>query len=216
MDTEIDVADFDWLTLDTDEEVRWADTPHPYSLVPVLVIGIPLSLFVVGIPLLVAGYLSFKNTNYVVTSDALYKKTGVLSRNVQRIEFDKVQDTSYSQTFLGAQFGYGSVNISTAGGSGIEMSFDSVADPQTLQSLVNERIKQRSGRATESDGKAAVLDDILAELRAIRAAVEGGTESRVSTSGDDTAETVGAQSDGTTRQTDEADFDFDTSVTDDR
>lgn len=223
---EIDGADFDWLTLDADEEILWADTPHPYSLVPVLVVGIPLSLVVVGIPILVAGYLSFKNTNYVVTSDALYKKTGVLSRNVQRIEFDKVQDTSYSQSFLGAQFGYGAVNISTAGGSGIEMSFDSVADPQTLQTLVNERIKRRGERTADAGEKAAVLDDILTELRAIRAAVEddgvgprGGDDATPQETADETTETDASATEPTSSPGDDSetnDFDFDASVTDDR
>ncbi|WP_416839452.1 PH domain-containing protein [Haloferax sp. DFSO52] len=214
MATETSLSEFDWLTLDSDEEVLWGDTPHPYSLVPIFIVGIPLSFFLVGIPILVGGYLSFKNTNYVVTSDALYKKTGVLSRNVQRIEFDKVQDTSYSQTFLGAQFGYGSVNISTAGGSGIEMSFDSVSDPQTLQSLVNERIKQRGGRTSESDGKAAVLDDILVELRAIRAAVEDGDTQAAAAAATETE--AATETDETPESAESADFDFDTSVTNDR
>ena len=224
---DIDVAEFDWLTLDADEAVRWADTPHPYSLVPVLVVGVPLSLFLVGIPILVAGYLSFKNTNYVVTSDALYKKTGVLSRNVQRIEFDKVQDTSYSQSFLGAQFGYGAVNISTAGGSGIEMSFDSVADPQTLQTLINERIKRRGERTPDASGKAAILDDILVELRAIRAALEdddieaGAVETDDDAPrrpDDETTETFASSAEPAESSDDppeKTDFDFDTSVTDD-
>ncbi|KTG08240.1 PH domain-containing protein [Haloferax profundi] len=211
MDTEFEPSDFDWLTLDADEDVLWADTPHPYSLVPVLVVGIPLSLFVIGIPLVVGAYLSFKNTNYVVTSDALYKKTGVLSRNVQRIEFDKVQDTSYSQSFLGAQFGFGSVNISTAGGSGIEMSFQNVSEPQSLQTLVNERLKRRGGRDSESEGKAAVLDDILAELRAIREAVESGdgVSASATTPGD-------SPTDDASESVESSDFDFDQSVTDER
>ena len=166
-------ADFDWLALDEDESVLWADTPHEMSLVPAFVVGIPLSLVLVGVPILVGAYLSHRNTNYVVTTAALYVKTGVLSRNVQRIEFDKVQDTSYRQSFFGAQFGYGTVDVSTAGGTGVEMSFSNVADPQSLQSRINERI--RSGRTgEEARDKAAVLDDILAELRAIREAVEGG------------------------------------------
>ncbi|GGC58727.1 PH domain-containing protein [Haloferax sulfurifontis] len=199
MDTE-----FDWLTLDDDETVLWADTPHPYSLVPSFIVGVPLSFVLVGIPLLVGSYLSHKNTNYVVTSDALYRKTGVLSRSVQRIEFDKVQDTSYSQTFLGGQFGYGSVNISTAGGSGIEMSFQNVADPQSLQTLVNERIKRRAGPETDAEGKAAVLDDILTELRAIRRAVEGDDET---TGSDDATDDV--TDDATDRAGDEPDTDPD-------
>ena len=169
------VADFDWLALDEDESVLWADTPHEMSLVPAFVVGIPLSLVLVGVPILVGAYLSHRNTNYVVTTAALYVKTGILSRNVQRIEFDKVQDTSYRQSFFGAQFGYGTVDVSTAGGTGVEMSFSNVADPQELQSRINERI--RSGRTGETDrDKAAVLDDILAELRAIREAVEAGND----------------------------------------
>lgn len=162
---------------------------------PSFIVGVPLSFVLVGIPLLVGSYLSHKNTNYVVTSDALYRKTGVLSRNVQRIEFDKVQDTSYSQTFLGGQFGYGSVDISTAGGSGIEMSFQNVADPQSLQTLVNERIKRRSGSETDAEGKAAVLDDILTELRAIRQAVDGEVGVAGDDAGDDATDRAGDEPD---------------------
>jgi uncharacterized membrane protein YdbT with pleckstrin-like domain len=183
---ETDPASFDWLTLDEDEEVVWADTPHELSLVPAFVVGIPLAFVLVGIPILVGSYLSYKNTNYVVTTTALYRKTGILSRNVQRIEFDKVQDTSYRQSFFGAQFGYGTVDVSTAGGTGIEMSFANVEDPQALQRRINERI--RSGRDTDEGAdrdKAAVLDDIVTELRAIRAAVEGeSTEPRTPTEDD--------------------------------
>lgn len=177
-------TEFDWLTLDADEEVLWADTPHRYSLVPAFVVGVPLSLVLVGIPILVSAYLTYQNTNYVVTSAALYKKTGVLSRSVQRIEFDKVQDTSYRQSFFGAQFGYGTVDISTAGGAGVELSFQNVADPQQLQTLINERIRRREGRTGDED-KATVLDDILTELRAIRHAVEG--ESTADTAATDEA-----------------------------
>ena len=192
-------TEFDWLTLDDDEEVLWADTPHPYSLVPSFIVGVPLVLVLVGIPILVSAYLTYQNTNYVVTSAALYKKTGVLSRSVQRIEFDKVQDTSYRQTFFGAQFGYGTVDISTAGGSGVELSFQNVADPQQLQTLVNERIRTREGR-TGGDDKATVLDDILGELRAIRQAVEAASVADSTTETDETmfeTDEVGERDDST-------------------
>ncbi|WP_049972305.1 PH domain-containing protein [Haladaptatus cibarius] len=167
---------FDWFSPDDGEEVIWAGKQHPYSLVPAFVVGIPLTLVVFGLLIIISAYLSHQNTNYLVTNEALYKKTGILSRNVQRIEFDKVQDTSYRQSFFGAQFGYGTVDISTAGGSGVEMSFDNVDAPRDLQSLINERNKKRgTGSGSEGD-KNAVLDEILVELRAIRDAVENGDD----------------------------------------
>jgi len=174
MQSSTETPAFDWLALDDGETVVWSDTPHRLSLVPAFLVGIPLSLVLVGIPLVVGSYLSHTNTNYVVTDAALYRKTGVLSRSVQRIEFDKVQDTSYRQSFFGAQFGYGTVDVSTAGGTGVEMSFANVENPQALQRRINERV--RTDRDDEEEGKAAVLDDILAELRVIRSAVEGGSE----------------------------------------
>jgi hypothetical protein len=52
------------------------------------------------------------------------------------------------------------------------MSFQSVSQPQELQSLVNERIRNRDGATAGGDEKAAVLDDILTELRAIRTTLD--------------------------------------------
>jgi uncharacterized membrane protein YdbT with pleckstrin-like domain len=161
---------FDWLTLDDDEEVVWSGKPHESSLIPALVVGIPLSLLLVGLFIIAASYLTRENTEYVVTTDALYRKSGILSRSVQRVDFEKVQNTSYSQGFFGQQFGYGNIDVSTAGGSGIEMSFQSVPDPKDVQELINRRVKGEKRDAPED--KAAVLDEILAELRAIRTAVE--------------------------------------------
>ncbi|MFC6785835.1 PH domain-containing protein [Halobaculum halobium] len=163
---------FDWLSLDPEEAVVWTGKPHSMSLVPALVVGVPLSLVLVGIPIVVSAYLSRENTEYVITTEALYKKRGVVSRDVKRVGFEKVQDTSYSQDFFGTQFGYGSVDISTAGGSGVELSFDSVEEPKRIQELVNERIRARDRRGGDGESKSDVLDDILAELRAIRTAVE--------------------------------------------
>ena len=168
---------FDWLSLDPDERVVWTGKPHRASLVPALVVGVPLLVVLVGAVVIVLEYLRRENTEYVVTTDALYKKRGVVSRDVKRVGFEKVQDTSYTQGFFGTQFGYGTVEISTAGGSGVELSFDNVADPKRVQELVNERI--RAGEGGE-EATADVLDDILTELRAIRAAVEGDGDRRAS------------------------------------
>ena len=161
--------DLEWLTLEDGESIQWASTPHKYSLVPGFIIGIPLSFVLVGIPILVGSYLQYTNTNYVVTNRGLYSKRGILSRDVQQIGFDKIQNISYSQSALGSSFGYGSVDISTAGGSGVELKFRSIPDPASVQELIAREVDEReqgNGEAgTDADD---VLDEILHELRAIR------------------------------------------------
>ena len=164
--------DLDWLSVDDDESIRWASTPHKYSVVPGLVIGIPLSFVLIGIPILVGSYLQYTNTNYVVTNKGLYSKRGILSRDVQQIGFDKVQNISYSQSAVGSSLGYGSVDVSTAGGSGVELKFRSIPEPAAVQELIAREIDSRQqGETDEADAADDVLDEILQELRAIRSAV---------------------------------------------
>lgn len=162
--------DLDWLTLEDGESIQWASTPHKYSVVPAFIIGVPLSLVLIGIPILAASYLQYTNTNYVVTDRGLYSKRGVLSRDVQQIGFDKIQNISYSQSALGSSFGYGSVDISTAGGAGIELQFRSIPDPASVQELIAREVDSRQQGDSDAD-KEDVLDEILEELRAIRQAV---------------------------------------------
>ena len=173
----IDPETDDWLTLDQDEEIIWSGKPHESSLIPALIIGLPLALVLVGLFIIAGAYLHRENTQYVVTTDGLYKKTGILSRDVQRIDFGKVQNTSYSQGFFGSQFGYGNVDISTAGGSGIEMQFQSVPEPREVQEFINKRVKASRGEPTESsETKRDVLDEILIELTEIRSTLEAQQE----------------------------------------
>jgi len=164
--------DLEWLSLEDNETIRWASTPHKYSVVPGLIIGIPLSLVLIGIPIIVASYLQYTNTNYVVTNKGLYSKRGILSRDVQQVGFDKVQNISYSQSAIGSSLGYGSVDVSTAGGSGVELQFRNIPDPAGVQELIGKEIDSRqqgeTGTASDTDD---VLDEILVELRAIRSAV---------------------------------------------
>ncbi|MDB2223289.1 PH domain-containing protein [Halorubrum ezzemoulense] len=184
--------DLDWLSLDDDEEIRWASTPHRYSVVPALLVGVPLSLVLVGIPIVAASYLQYKNTNYVVTNKGLYSKRGILSRDVKQIGFEKVQNISYSQSAIGSSLGYGSVEVSTAGGSGVELRFRSIPDPASVQELIAREID--AGKRDSADGDADdVLAEILVELRAIRSAVTddgaGGDAETPTATGED----VGAE-----------------------
>lgn len=164
--------DLEWLSLEDDESIQWASGPHEYSIVPALLIGAPFALVLIGIPLIVAAYLNYKNTVYVVTDRGLYGKRGVLSRDVKQVGFDKVQNISYSQSAIGSSLGYGSVDISTAGGSGTELKLRGIPNPASVQELIAGEVDSRQQNKTDTEGSTAdVLDEILVELREIRSAV---------------------------------------------
>lgn len=167
--------EFDWLSLDSDEEIVWAGNPHPMSIVPALIFGIPLAILLVGIVVIVGAYLWRENTYYVVTTDGVYKKTGIFSRSVTEIEYEKIQNTAYSASAMGRWLGYGTVEISTAGGSGVEMRIQGVENPQEVQQRLSARVTEVQGTDDE-ESTADVLDDILVELRAIRQSVEAGSQ----------------------------------------
>ncbi|MFW5978264.1 MAG: PH domain-containing protein [Halohasta sp.] len=194
-------VDLDWLTLDEGEEVLWASTPHKSSLVSALLVGIPLSVVLVGIPILVGAYLSFKNTNYVVTTRGLYRKRGIFSRDVKQIGFDKVQNISYSQGAIGSRLGYGSVEISTAGSSGVELTFRNIPTPAAIQELISREIERREGGSRDQEGDVDdTLEAILTELKGIRQALDAeGSDSRNVASPD--GET-GPSADGETTEAD--------------
>lgn len=169
------MTDFDWLSLEENEEVLWEGEPLMKSIYPAMSIGIPLiPVMGLGLVVIAGAYLNIKNTDFVVTSEGLYKKTGVLSRSVQKIGFEKVQNISFSQSIFGTYFGYGNVEISTAGGSGIEMRFRSIETPKKVQQLINKRIKREKGEEFKSSGNSQtdVLKQILEELEEINQKLE--------------------------------------------
>ncbi len=163
---------FDWFQQDSNEEVLWKGTPKLNSIYPTVGLGILLlPVGGLGLLLIIGSYLYIKNVEFVVSSKALYKKTGILSRKVQKVKFPNIQDTSYGQSFFGRYFGYGNVNISTAGSGGIELKFNAVEDPEKLQSIINQRIEDET-QSVKSEQSGTGDSEVLTELRKIREQLE--------------------------------------------
>lgn len=159
--------DFDWLSLDSGEGIIWQGQPRTKSIIPAVIIGLPTALLGIGIFIILGAYLSVKNTEYVVTDEGVYVKKGILSRSVQKIGFDKVQNISFSQGILGNHFGYGSIEISTAGGSGVEMRFRSIENPKDVQEKINNLIKdeQETNKSQKGRSEKEILEEILLEVK---------------------------------------------------
>ncbi len=155
----------DWFHISDDEDVVWESRPHPITMglglpggVGIALVGLILTgwtatdsaglLTIVGLLIAVAGiglafarYLVWTNTRYVITSSELYKKHGVVSRDVTQFRLDRVQNTSLSQSAVGRALGYGDLTVYTAGSGDPELVFERVANPERASRLLSDQLE---------------------------------------------------------------------------
>ncbi|WP_247010070.1 PH domain-containing protein [Halorientalis litorea] len=178
-----------WLTAGPGEAVRWCGGPRIQTALPGAVIGVVVaaaSVLVPEVPSLlgVAGvvpaagvYLWVRNVEYVVTTDKLYRKQGVLGRRVTAVGYETVQNASYSQGILGTAFGYGTVTFDTAGGNGTELAFSNVTDPRAVEQLVSELLGEEESPADAAvPGSIEQWQAIREEVQRLRRTVEQRTD----------------------------------------
>ena len=174
----------EWRWLDDGESVVWEGRPRLSAIVDSVGIGLGIivaaSWFAVqinpwlavgglfGLLVPVWGYFRLTNTTYLVTTRAVWTKTGVVGRSVRRVSLSKIQNTAYEQSARGSVFGYGTVTIEVAGGRDVE--FRRVDDPRFVQESLDDQIGH--GSKSEVPGSTEQWQAVLSSVRGIRETVE--------------------------------------------
>ena len=159
----------DWFHLGDDEDIVWESRPHPIAMGSGLPIGIGVllggvlltawsasngidPLTVVGVVVTLVGlgvvgvrYLVWTNTRYVITTSELYKKHGVVSRDVTQFRLDRIQNTSLQQSTLGRVLNYGNLTVYTAGSGEPELTFEQVPGPDRASSVLSDQLGRTAG-----------------------------------------------------------------------
>lgn len=154
-----------------DEEIQWTGQPARKSQIIPILVGIVMIPFGIGLLVLIGVYTRINYTTYGVTDKALYKKRGALSDKVKRVPLSKIQNTEYSRSFIEKRFGFGSVQISSAGSSGTELSFRAVDDPESLQDLIN-RLSKVQSTDDKTDSTGVSNEQMIEEVRKTRRNLE--------------------------------------------
>ena len=181
------------LPLAEDEAVRWSGRPRLSAAGPAAFVGLAiaavgvgwwvlpappvrppfpvvLAVVLLGIAIPATTLLSLANTRYAVTDRAAYVKRGVLGRTVSRARLVKVENTAYTQSVTGSLFGYGTVELQTAGTS---FAFRRVDDPAGVRAFVDEHAGGSSAEGDAIPGSVAEWRAVREEVRALRSAFEG-------------------------------------------
>lgn len=82
----------------------------------------------------------WRAVRYLVTTEELYRKRGLVSRDVKNLRLGQVQNTGFTQSAVQRLLGYGTVTVSTAGSGGTELAFANVPDPERVNGVVTEQL----------------------------------------------------------------------------
>jgi uncharacterized membrane protein YdbT with pleckstrin-like domain len=195
------VSNPDWLSLDAGETVVWAGAPRVRRVLPTVVaaacwiallvagaavavesmhfptlvpVGAAVLLAVPAVVAAVATYLRTVNVEYVLTDRNCYRKRGVLSTRVTRIDLGSVQRTALAKNVWGNLFDYGTISLSTAGSEGVDLRLTDLDDPETVRDELRRLTDERSLDAPEDAPAldATTADALLSEFGTLRTAAE--------------------------------------------
>jgi uncharacterized membrane protein YdbT with pleckstrin-like domain len=93
-------------------------------------------------------YLKWLTTYFVVTTDRLIYRTGVVAKHGREIPLERVNDIGFHQTVLQRLLGAGDLQIESAGERGQD-PFTAVAHPAEVQNEIYRQMERAQGRAAD-------------------------------------------------------------------
>ena len=96
------------------------------------------------------GLLKRTATTYLVSTQRLYIRRGLVSKKVQQTRIDRVQNVNTEQSVRDRLLRVGTVDFDTAGSDDSEFRFVGIADPNEVVNAVDRA--QREGSAPPSSG----------------------------------------------------------------
>jgi len=112
-----------------------------------------LALAIVALLFFLVRYAQWVTTDFVLTTDRLIYRKGVVSRQGKEIPLERLNDVSYHQSLFQRVLGAGDLLVESGGERG-QSQFGSFAHPQDTQNEIHRAIEAAAGRdADRSAGR---------------------------------------------------------------
>lgn len=116
-------------------------------------------------------FIAWWFTHYVLTTERLIRRSGVLSRKGVELPLENINDLSFSQTILERVLRSGDLLIESAGEHG-QSRFGNIPDPEAFQSLVYKVREMRSKDLQRGGG--VEQTDVVSQLERLGALLKDG------------------------------------------
>lgn len=132
---------------------------------------------VIGAPVLLPIlYFRYQTMRYKFDAEGIHMRWGVLFRHEVMLNYSRIQDIHLQSNFVERWLGLARIEIQTAAGSArSEMTLEGLTDHEAMRDFLYSRMRGAKDHppAPGAAGLAATLEEIAAELRAIREHLEG-------------------------------------------
>ena len=143
-----------WLDGDAGTAVGW--------IAIVLIIGSALYLL--------ARYAQWATTNFVITSDRIIFRSGVLAKNGVEIPLERVNNVLFNQSVFERMLGAGDLMIESGGMEG-QQRFTDIKHPDDVQRMIHGQIDASKNRTGRGGGES----DVATQLEKLEGMLERGT-----------------------------------------
>jgi uncharacterized membrane protein YdbT with pleckstrin-like domain len=136
-----------------------------------------LALIVASVLWVVVRYAKWMTTNFVITSDRVIFRHGVIAKSGIEIPLERVNSVHFSQSIIERMVGAGDLLIES-GAEGGQQRFTDVHDPDKIQNLIHSQMEQNEKRmfqAHHPDASPAAVNDVMAQLERLESMRERGT-----------------------------------------
>jgi uncharacterized membrane protein YdbT with pleckstrin-like domain len=138
--------------------MTWIDDPS-WSDLAILGVALVLFFFLAVVP-----FLRWMYTNFVLTSDRLITRSGIIAKHSKEIPLETINDVTFGQRVLERIIGAGDLIIESAGESG-QNRFTDIRAPEQVQLEIYRAAEARKGLGRP--GGPSLADELakLAQLR---------------------------------------------------
>jgi uncharacterized membrane protein YdbT with pleckstrin-like domain len=122
----------------------------------------------------VAPILQWVFTRFVLTTDRIITRRGIVAKSSKEIPLERINDISFSQSVFERMVGAGDLLIESAGERGQER-ISHVRKPETVQRRIYEMSEDNSNRMTRPAAQAPQPDSVTDQLEALGRLRAAGT-----------------------------------------
>ncbi|MFP5488918.1 MAG: PH domain-containing protein [Acidimicrobiia bacterium] len=122
-----------------------------------------------------ARYAKWSTTNFVITSDRIIYRSGVISKSGIEIPLERVNNVLFNQTMFERMIGAGDLLIESGGETG-QQRFTNIKSPGSVQNLIHAQMETNTARMFGGGGGGGT--DVASQLEKLEGMLERGTLSQ--------------------------------------